>query len=274
MAERRKIEAPILGVREWGVDEDGTLLSIGVGGEWRPREVQVAECKTSAGWGPSSFRMNAHGQIVYHRREPEEAHESPHKGCGCGLYAFYNHETCKENGDGIEGGGIRGVVSAWGRVIRCEYGIKAEKMRLEALICERESMRYMGANVGIKGAQRDLAHRHGVPLITPEEIPAFVGLHGGVVMEADPQPIRFLPEGWTASSGRIPPNVVFGHINPGSIPSQNIVPLKRYPLPPPYPSKIDEPEPPKTRPALRIPELLTLACVLATLGVVVSWITS
>lgn len=201
----RKVDAPIMGVREWAVGDDGSLNSTGVDSRWEPRGTQSARCLRTSDvsllrehynimlmtvrlGGPQEVR-----RLAQLRREIAEAenggHSAPHQGCGCGLYAFYDRDSCEEYGDGVaKQGGVRGVVSAWGKVIRAEYGFKAQYMRLEAIILERETMEHFGATVGLEGAHKNLADRHGVPLIKPEEVSAFVQLSGGTVLEPEPAP--------------------------------------------------------------------------------------
>lgn len=225
----RKVDAPIMGVREWVVGDNGSLKSTGVDSRWEPRGTQSAKCLRTSDvtllMEHYRFMMMTsqlgdlgdEGRLAELRREIAEAenggHLVPHQGCGCGLYAFYDRDSCGEYGDGrAKESGVRGVVSAWGKVIRHEYGFRAEYMRLEAIILERETMEHFGATVGLKGAHKNLADRHGVPLIKPEEVSAFVQLSGGTVLEPEPAP----PEERDA--------VIRAMYTP--LPSANIIPSK------------------------------------------------
>lgn len=206
--EKRKVGAPVMGVREWAVGEDGSLHSTGVPGEWKLKEAQHARCLST---GDVALLMDHYRWIVmtsHYVRDPKDkkrleemrqkireaengGHPAPHTGCGCGLYAFYDRETCEEYGDGVaKENGVRGVVSAWGKIIRSEYGFKAEHMRLEAIIQEDKNLKrdFWTAHATAGPAYKALANKHGVPLIKPEEVSAFVQLSGGTVLEPDPVP--------------------------------------------------------------------------------------
>jgi hypothetical protein len=83
---------------------------------------------------------------------------------------------------------VSGVVSAWGKVIRCGYGFRAEYMKLEAFIVAAEWFEKWGTTIDLLPAHRSLAEKHGVPLIKPDEVSAFMGLSGGSVLECEDGP--------------------------------------------------------------------------------------
>jgi hypothetical protein len=180
----RKLDSPLMGVREWSVGNDGELGSTGMGGVWS-KGTQKATCKSNV-FGVT-FRYHADEFAM-----PNQRHRAPHKSCGCGLYAFYNHDALIKHGDNISAklDGISGVVSAWGKIIRCEYGFRAEYMKLEALIIEHAERSFWGTTLDMREAYRSLAERHGVPLIKSYEISAFMGLSGGSVLECEETPLR------------------------------------------------------------------------------------
>jgi hypothetical protein len=172
-----------MGVREWRVDDKGALRSTNVGGAWLGREVKARCLKPD--FDNFWYTTNMMPRFIENLEHP-----APHRGCGCGLYAFYDLDSCKEHGDNFShsSSGIRGVVSAWGKTISAEYGFRSEYMRLEALIAEREPLDYWGAELSLIPAYESLAKKHGCALIKSEEVSAFMGLSGGVVLESDPQP--------------------------------------------------------------------------------------
>lgn len=178
---------PISGVRAWRVDKDGFLTSTTRRNErWMPKEVKQATCDRLE----SIVRLNSLGGIGL--PDPQRKvirHEAPHSGCSCGLYAFYDRRTSKEHGDwcSVEDRCVTGVVSAWGeRVILCEYGFKAQYMKLEALVLEQETTEVFGFPVCVREAYEKLARRYGVPLLVPAQIAEFLR-ERGTVFETESQ---------------------------------------------------------------------------------------
>lgn len=207
MSENRKLDAPIMGVREWVVGGDGSLRSVGVEAQWEPRKAQHARCLSSSDVALLMehyrfMRMTMHygdarveDRLAELRNEIKVAqyggHPAPQQGCRCGLYAFYDRGSCEEHGDGLaKESGVRGVVSAWGNVIRAEYGFRAEYMRLEATISEQKSLKrdFWTAHATAGPAYKALADKHVVPLIKPEEVSVFVQLSGGTVLDPEKVP--------------------------------------------------------------------------------------
>lgn len=163
-------------IRQWDITQDGTLMSTGIGGVvWEPGKDMVAECKK-----PPPVRYSLAG---YYEYAEKLRHAVPEEDCDCGLYAFRDLEAAKRSGDGLGPHRIRGVVSAWGEVIECSHGVRAEKMRIEALLLENQTERLYGSPVSVVAAQRRLAEKYGVPLILPSELKSFAGEKNLVVLE-------------------------------------------------------------------------------------------
>jgi hypothetical protein len=98
------IAAPrVLGFRLFGLDSDGVLSSIGVGGTWDSRTMQ-AEC---------------HGGSCDGTRSP-----APH--CSCGLYGFYNVAQAIQQNRADYGGYTYAACAYTGRIIGHQFGIRAE----------------------------------------------------------------------------------------------------------------------------------------------------
>jgi hypothetical protein len=196
----RKLDAPLMGVREWNVGNDGALYSTGMANTWT-LGVQRAKCESFRSYS-FSYTHSPTSMPWVNDYESYSGHPAPYKGCGCGLYGFYDREALKKHGDGFaQKEGVSGVVSAWGKIIRCAYGFRAEYMKVEAFIVEKESMEWWGSSIDLLPAHRFLAEMHGVPLIKPDEVSAFMGLSGGSVLESQ--------EG-TSHVSSDPSNVVFG----------------------------------------------------------------
>jgi hypothetical protein len=182
----KKLDSPLMGVREWIVGKDGGLRSTGMGGVWS-EGAQKATCRSGRG----VYGLPCHTYDRY-ALDPTPSHPAPHKGCGCGLYAFYTQDSLIKHGDNIASriDGVSGVVSAWGKTIRSEYGFRAEYMKLEALIMEHAERSFWGTTLDLRNAHQSLAKKHGVPLIKSYEVSAFMGLSGGSVMECEEKPSK------------------------------------------------------------------------------------
>ena len=167
--------APIFGVRQWSVSKDRILGGTGVGGEWAVGETMKARCKYL---GVSSDFTGLRGEL----------HKSPEENCGCGLYAFYGLGEAERYGDRPSGSLVRGVVSSWGDVVQCEHGVRAEYMKVEALLLEQQTVRVLGSPVSVVAAHRRLAEKHGVPLILPGEIDSFAREKGLVRLKPEKLP--------------------------------------------------------------------------------------
>ncbi len=189
-----KLDAPLMGVREWCVygfmGNPGTnLISTGRALPWS-EGVQEAIC---------AKRVNPE------RRKDGEPfwlppeHKAPNYYCTCGLYAYYNRDSYMDHSEQqASNGGIAGVVSAWGKVFRREYGFRAQFMRLEAFIRMCPDMEYMGKRFDLSGAYQEMAERHDVPLIEEEEVSVFMALSGGTVLEPEGS---FSPRGFLKQRG-------------------------------------------------------------------------
>jgi hypothetical protein len=169
------------------VDKNGYLNSTTRRDErWLPREVKRASCDHAESIARHAF---AGSFGLPDPRRKVIRHEAPHSGCSCGLYAFYDRRSFKEHGDrcSVEDCYVMGVVSAWGeRVILCEYGFKAQYMKLEALVLEQETIEVFGFPVSVREAHEKLARRYSVPLLMPAQVVEFLR-ERGTVFEAKSQ---------------------------------------------------------------------------------------
>ena len=105
--------SPIIGHRVWRWDAAG-LKSLN-GKQWRPRQPLAAKC----------------GAGTTH-----DAHEPPHLGCTCGVYAAKDIEHLRQLG--YEGRGIRGEVHLWGTVVEHELGWRAQHAYPKSLVLPHE----------------------------------------------------------------------------------------------------------------------------------------
>lgn len=180
---------PIIGFREW-IYEDGLLRSSGAGQAiWDPN-ITVAECETYedkvGGYGVLSW----YGEPEEEKEKPEP-HDAPHKGCGCGLYAYHEPKEPRSRrasstwfgGFGSEGDitVVTGAIAAWGKVEVHRTGFRAEKATVVALALDdacltKKGRREMIETVASKYSAEvvpsyllsEKAYDHGIK--TPEEM--------------------------------------------------------------------------------------------------------
>ena len=103
--------SPIVGYRVWQWDAAG-LRSLN-GEPWLPGRPLAAGCRAAA-----------RGTIVGRAEAVNNAHESPHSDCTCGVYAAKNIEHLRQSG--YEGRGIQGEVYLWGTVVEHERGWRSQ----------------------------------------------------------------------------------------------------------------------------------------------------
>ena len=103
-------------------------------------------------------------------------HEAPHAACGCGYYAYY---ALPEKPDLPAAETVWGAVVAWGRVVECEWGFRAQYARPVALLdCPNPLDRGGGRRVALA------AESYGIPVLDRDELTAYAAWHGEVCGEA------------------------------------------------------------------------------------------
>jgi hypothetical protein len=101
-------------------------------------------------------------------------HDAPDRTCTCGFSAFY---VLPAEPDLPAPEAAWGAVVAWGRVVECERGFRAEYARPLALF-ERRSERDRGE--GGRRLER-AAEEYGIPLLGRDELVAYAGWHGELI---------------------------------------------------------------------------------------------
>ena len=149
-----------------------------------------------------------------------DAASLPDVRCGCGLHAFYSFEewqTDEDNYLAVDDSfdatkKAVGIVSASGRAIFGEYGYRAERARVEAIVAYKTEADFWGVRFSLSPALEALAARYGVPLIEPDEIDVFCQMEGLAQvqpMEGAESELRLTPggvaHGWQVVSPA-PPN--------------------------------------------------------------------
>ena len=161
---------------------EGFLSSLTLGKErWMPGEEKKATCSCSE---PLAGHTSARGIDAPELQGEAAGHVAPHRGCTCGLYAFYDKRSYEEGGGWFSGrdGHVAGVVSAWGeKVILCEYGFRAQYMKLEALVLDEVVGNGLDSSGSVREAHEELAWLYGVPLLFPAQVEAFSRDRGVVI---------------------------------------------------------------------------------------------
>jgi hypothetical protein len=106
----------VVGFRTWRV-VDGRLWSPYIPRTWDER-IMRAECYR----GPGALI-----EVGAFDHAPDAA---PHPDCGCGIYAYH---LPPPHFSSVDGRGITGIVTAWGRLEEHADGVRAEMARIEAL---------------------------------------------------------------------------------------------------------------------------------------------
>jgi hypothetical protein len=108
---------PVVGFRKWRL-EGGQLRSPYVAITWREREAHAACHRTSL------------TGLMFGQSWLEEAHESPHPDCKCGIYA-YHEPNARPPMSYLRS--VWGIVTLWGRIEVHREGMRAQHARVEAL---------------------------------------------------------------------------------------------------------------------------------------------
>ena len=160
---------PLVGFRRWGCRAGGLYSGIFTAGCFvpsPPRWLSVARAAVPLPW-PRDHDRVARCFVSWD-------HEAPDADCRCGYYAYY---ALPEEPDLPAAEAVWGAVVAWGRVVECETGFRAQYARPVALLdCENPFDR--------QGGRLPLAaDNYGIPLLDRHEIVAYAAWHGEVCSE-------------------------------------------------------------------------------------------
>lgn len=158
------VAQPLVGFRRWGCKRGGLYSGIFVSGRFMPNPALtlLAPRATPSPWPADNHRMAKCFAL--------RGHEAPYSDCRCGYSAYY---ALPEDPDLPAREAVWGAVVAWGRVVECERGFRAQYARPVALLdCENPRDR----------KQRErwarAADNYGVPLLERDEILAYATWHG------------------------------------------------------------------------------------------------
>jgi hypothetical protein len=155
------LAAPVAGFRAWRV-ANGRLVSPYVPCRWEG-PVMRAEC------------YDANRGLVRGEGWLDRPHDSPHRDCRCGIYAYHSPGVRTYFG---ESWWCAGLVTVWGHLEVHADGLRAQFARVEAL-AEPDA-----ADARLRAALGEIARRLGVPLVDPDALPELAEALGGTVPAA------------------------------------------------------------------------------------------
>ena len=158
------VAEPLVGFRQWASRRGKLYSGIFVAGRFVPNPAlsMVAPRATPSPWPMDTDRVAKCFAI--------RGHEAPYRDCRCGYAAYY---ALPEEPDLPAADAVWGAVVAWGRIIECESGFRAQYARPVALLeCENP----LDVRKGKRSALA--AEEYGIPLLEREELIAYAGWHG------------------------------------------------------------------------------------------------
>lgn len=154
-----------MGFRQWGSRRGGLYSGIFVAGRFIPNPAlsMVAPRAVPSPWPRDDDRPAKCFAV--------RGHAAPHRDCRCGYAAYY---TLPEAPELPARQAVWGAVVAWGRIVECERGFRAQYARPVALL-DRENP------FDPRGRARALAAEHyEIPLLERDELVAYAAWHGEV----------------------------------------------------------------------------------------------
>ncbi len=165
------VAEPLVGFRHWGCKRGGLYSGIFVAGRFVPNPAL----------GMIAPRVGLRPWPTDHERVAKcfalRGHEAPYRDCSCGWSAYYSLATEPEL---PAPECVWGAIVAWGTIVECETGFRAQFARPLALL-DRENpddLREQGRRAAFA------ADAYGIPLLERDELIAYAHWHGEVRMTA------------------------------------------------------------------------------------------
>ncbi len=161
------VAQPLVGFRRWGAMRGGLYSGIFVAGKFLPNPAlgMVAPRAPQRPW-PTDYDRAAKCFAL-------RGHDAPFSACNCGWAAYY---TLDEEPAMPGHECVWGAVVAWGTIIECESGFRAEYARPLALLDRRhpDDIRERGKRLA------NAAEAYAIPLLDRTELLAYAAWHGEV----------------------------------------------------------------------------------------------
>ena len=160
------VAEPLTGFRWWGARRGRLYSGIFVAGRFVPNPALslVAPRATPSPWPTSTDRVAKCFAV--------RGHEAPYRDCRCGYAAYY---ALPEEPDLPAAEAVWGAVVAWGRIIECERGFRAQYARPIALLDSENPL-----DRRTKKRSALAAEEYAIPLLERDELIAYASWHGEV----------------------------------------------------------------------------------------------
>ena len=159
------VAQPLVGFRRWGARRGALYSGIFVAGRFLPNPAlgMVAPRIRPVPWPLAEDRVAKCFALA--------GHDAPHRDCNCGFAAYY---ALPAEPDMPAPEAVWGVIAAWGRVIECEHGFRAQFARPLALLRHRNPDDAYEQGRRLENA----ADAYAIPLLERDELIAYAGWHG------------------------------------------------------------------------------------------------
>ncbi len=159
------VAQPLVGFRRWGARRGALYSGIFVAGRFLPNPALglVAPRVRPVPWPLDEDRVAKCFAL--------RGHDAPHRDCNCGFAAYYELPA---EPDVPAPEAVWGAIAAWGRVVECEHGFRAQFARPLALLEQRNL-----DDVYEQGRRLDnAADAYEIPLLERDALIAYAGWHG------------------------------------------------------------------------------------------------
>lgn len=159
------VAQPLVGFRRWGCRRGALYSGIFVAGRFVPNPAlgMIAPRVKPVPWPVNEDRVAKCFAL--------RGHDAPHRDCNCGFSAYYE---LPEEPDLPAREAVWGAIVAWGLVIECERGFRAQFARPIALLDRRNP-----DDSGERGRRvANAADAYELPLLEHAELVAYARWHG------------------------------------------------------------------------------------------------
>jgi hypothetical protein len=159
------VAQPLVGFRRWGCRKGALYSGIFVAGRFVPNPAlgMIAPRIRPVPWPTAEDRVAKCFAL--------RGHDAPQRDCNCGFSAYYELPAEPEL---PAPEAVWGAIAAWGLVIECERGFRAQFARPIALLALRNPDDHHER--GRRAA--NAAEAYGIPLLERAEFLAYAGWHG------------------------------------------------------------------------------------------------
>ncbi|MEA2156698.1 MAG: hypothetical protein QOE11_2838 [Solirubrobacteraceae bacterium] len=161
------VAEPLVGFRRWGCRRGGLYSGIFVAGTFIPNPaLGMISPRTAQRPWPTDHDRPAKCFAL-------RGHEAPFAECRCGFSAYY---ALPEEPELPAPEAVWGAIVAWGRIVECETGFRAQHARPIALLdlAHPDDIRERGLR------RLHAAEQYDIPVLPRDELVAYAAWHGEV----------------------------------------------------------------------------------------------